>query len=84
MLKQKNESPIDVALQVCIIYAVVNGHLNTVPVAKVADFEQRLYEKMNNYPDVLAGIRDTGLMSAEAEKILVSSIGSLLPEFAEA
>ena len=84
VLKQKNESPIDVALQVCIIYAVVNGHLNTVPVAKVADFEQRLYEKMNNYPDVLAGIRDTGLMSAEAEKILVSSIESLLPEFAEA
>ncbi len=84
VLKQKNESPVDVALQVCIIYAVVNGHLNTVPVEKIADFEQRLYEKMNNYPDVLSSIRDTGKMSEEAEKILKSAIESLLPEFAEA
>ena len=74
----------DVALQVCIIYAVVNGHLNTVPVEKIADFEQRLYEKMNNYPDALSSIRDTGKMSEEAEKILKSAIESLLPEFAEA
>ena len=84
VLKQKNESPVDVALQVCIIYAVVNGHLNTVPVEKIADFEQRLYEKMNNYPDALSSIRDTGKMSEEAEKILKSAIESLLPEFAEA
>ena len=79
VLKQKNESPVDVALQVCIIYAVVNGHLNTVPVEKIADFEQRLYEKMNNYPDALSSIRDTGKMSEEAEKILKSAIESLLP-----
>ncbi len=84
VLKQKNESPVDVALQVCIIYAVVNGHLKNVPVSKIAEFEQRLYERMLNRPEALDSIRKTGQLSKETEEIIVAEINRLLPEFAGA
>ena len=48
VLKQKRNSPVRVGCQVAIIYAVTNGYLNSVAVDKVADYEQRLYEKLEN------------------------------------
>ena len=46
VLKQKRNAPIRVGCQVAIVYAVINGYLDDVPVAKVHDYEQRLYEKL--------------------------------------
>ena len=46
VLKQKRNAPIRVGYQVAIVYAVINGYLDDVPVAKVHDYEQRLYEKL--------------------------------------
>ncbi len=55
VLKQKRNSPVSAGCQVSIIYAVIHGYLDSVPVSKVSEWEQRLYEKMNNeYPDLLA------------------------------
>ncbi len=48
VLKQKRNSPVSVGCQVSIIYAVINGYLDNVPVEKVHDFEQRLFEKLQN------------------------------------
>ncbi len=48
VLKQKRNSPVEVGCQVAIVYAVINGYLDDVPVAGVAEYEQRLYEKMRN------------------------------------
>ncbi len=42
VLKQKKNSPVRVGCQVAIVYAVINGYLNDVPVNKVADYEKRL------------------------------------------
>ncbi len=44
VLKQKKNAPVRVGCQVAIVYAVVNGYLNDVPVNKVADYEERLFE----------------------------------------
>ncbi len=44
VLKQKRNAPVRVGCQVAIVYAVVNGYLNSVPVKKVADYEARLFE----------------------------------------
>ncbi len=44
VLKQKRNSPVRVGCQVAIVYAVINGYLNQVPVNKVADYEARLFE----------------------------------------
>ncbi len=44
VLKQKRNAPVRVGCQVAIVYAVVNGYLNDVPVRNVSDYEQRLFE----------------------------------------
>jgi F-type H+-transporting ATPase subunit alpha len=44
VLKQKRSAPVDVGCQVAIVYAVINGWLNDVEPAKVADYETGLFE----------------------------------------
>ena len=83
VLKQKNESPVDVAHQVCIIYAVVNGYLNAIPVDRIADFERRLYEHMSlHHAAVLELIHLTGKLEAQAEDGLKAALNELKDEFA--
>ncbi|MBR3908673.1 MAG: F0F1 ATP synthase subunit alpha, partial [Clostridia bacterium] len=54
VLKQSRNNPISVGCQVAIIYAVTKGWLDTIPVNKVKDFEERLYEKLQNQkPELL-------------------------------
>ena len=82
VLKQKNESPVDVAKQVCIIYAVVNGYLNDVDVDRLPSFEARLYEFMDaRYPQVLEAIHTTGKLEKETEESLKAAIRELKTEF---
>ena len=55
VLKQNRNNPISVGCQVAIIYAVTKGWLDTIPVDKVKEFEERLYEKLQNQKsDLLA------------------------------
>ena len=48
VLKQNRNSPVSVGCQVAIIYAVTKGWLDTVAVADVHKFEERLFEKLQN------------------------------------
>ncbi|MEE1199873.1 MAG: F0F1 ATP synthase subunit alpha [Christensenellales bacterium] len=83
VLKQKNEAPVDVAHQVCIIYAVVNGFLNEVSIEKIPEFEKRLYEHMENrHGSVLRAIRATGKLEKDAEDELKAALNELKNEFA--
>ncbi len=85
VLKQKNESPIDVAHQVCIIYAVVNGWLNDIPLEKVAEFETRLYEYMDTaHFEILELIRNSGKMDSRIEEGLKAALSELKIEFTTA
>ncbi len=43
VLKQKRNAPVSVGCQVAIVYAVINGYLDAVPVEQVGDYEKRLY-----------------------------------------
>lgn len=55
VLKQKRNSPVSVGCQVAIVYAVIHGYLDSVPVDKVHDYEFCLYEKLKNEnPELLA------------------------------
>ncbi len=55
VLKQNRNSPVSVGCQVAIIYAVTKGWLDTVAVADVHKFEERLFEKLQNQkPQLLA------------------------------
>jgi F-type H+-transporting ATPase subunit alpha len=46
VLKQKRNSPVPVGCQVAIIYAVIHGYLDDIPVDKIHDFEYSLYQSM--------------------------------------
>ena len=82
VLKQKNNAPVEVAHQVCIIYAVTNGYLKNVAVEQVPDFEQRLGEFMEiNHSDVLTAIRTTGKLEKDTEEALKAALNELLAEF---
>ena len=83
VLKQGNNSPVDVAHQVCIIYAVTNGYLNKIDVEKIPAFESRLFEFMDNsqYNCVLTAIRESGKLEKDTEEALKSALNELLVEF---
>ena len=82
VLRQKNNSPKDVAQQVCIIYAVTHGYLHSIPVDKVPDFEQRLQDHMTNFhSDVLDAIRSTGRLESNVEETLKNALDELVKQF---
>ena len=82
VLKQKNNSPKEVAQQVCIIYAVTRGYLNRIPLEKIPSFEQELEKLMESQNfDVLEAIRSTGKLEAETEERLRAALDLLLTQF---
>ena len=75
VLKQGRNAPVDVAHQVCILYAVVNGYLNDVAVSSIAEYEAGLYAYVNDRAwDVLENIRTTGQLSGEDEAALKQTL----------
>ncbi len=82
VLKQSNNAPVEVAHQVCILYAVVQGYLKDVDVDRIPEFEKRLYEFMDNrHANVLEAIRNTGKLEPDTEEALKTAISDLLTEF---
>ena len=82
VLKQKNNSPKEVAQQVCIIYAVTKGYLTNIPVEQIPEFEKRMEEHMENrHSDVLEAIRSTGKLEPETEEALKSALEELVAQF---
>ena len=83
VLKQRNNAPVEVAHQVCIIYAVTKGYLKAVPVEKIPEFEKRLQEFMDegSYYGVLETIRNSGKLEPETEEQLKQALDALLKEF---
>ena len=82
VLKQKNNAPVEVAHQVCIIYAVTKGYLNDIDVDQIPEFEVRMREFMDNsHPEVLEAIRTTGKLEKDTEEGLKAALSELLVEF---
>ncbi len=83
VLKQSNNAPKEVAHQVCIIYAVTKGYLNSIAVDQIPEFEKRLEEHMDNsYPQVLEAIRTSGKLESDTEAGLKAALDELLLQFA--
>jgi len=82
VLKQKNKAPVEVAHQVCVIYAVVNGYLKDTAVADIPEFELQLREFMDTrYEEVLTAIRTTGKLEQDTEEALKGALTELLSQF---
>ena len=72
----------EVAHQVCILYAVTNGYLKDLPVEKIPEFETRMQEFMDNrYASVLEAIRTTGKLEKETEESIQIALKEVLAEF---
>ena len=75
ILKQNRNSPIDVELQVCIIYAVTKNLLTDVPVERIRDYEAALFEYLKvQRPAILESIRDTRELTKTTEEELRRAI----------
>lgn len=74
VLKQKRNHPLSVGCQVAIIYAVIHGFLDDVPVNQVSDYEARLYERLQTANSRLLARFDQGYFEdsdvAELEQAL--------------
>jgi len=82
VLKQKNNAPVEVSHQVCILYAVTHGYLNSLEPERIADFEIRLYEFMDNrHSDILDAIRSSGKLEPDTEERLKAALSEVLKEF---
>ena len=77
VLKQNRNAPVRVGCQVAIIYAVSNGWLDKVEVNKVADYERRLYELLeNSYEDLLERF-EQGYYADEDVERLKQALGQM-------
>ena len=82
VLKQKNNSSVEVAHQVCILFAVTKGYLKDISVEKIPEFQQRLFEFMDNrHADILQTIRQTGKLEDDTAAKLAAALEELLKEF---
>ena len=70
VLKQKRNSPVSMGCQVAIVYAVINGYLDSVPVNKVAEYEAALFEHMEqHYQDFIDRIEQNYFEKEDIETL---------------
>ena len=82
VLKQGRNAPVDVAHQVCVFYAVVNGYMAEIPVADIKAYEAGLYLYMDEHGmNVLENIRTTGQLSKEDEQTLKQILADYTKQF---
>ncbi|WP_077623442.1 F0F1 ATP synthase subunit alpha [Sediminibacillus massiliensis] len=68
VLKQGLHKPLKVENQVMIIYALVNGYIDDIPVEDVTRFEAEFHEWLgSNKADLLKTIRETGQLADASE-----------------
>jgi len=75
VLKQPQYVPMPLDKEITILYAVTNGHLDDVPVEKIAAFEQGFHRFMEtNHPDINQRILTDKEIKPETDEALKSAI----------
>jgi F-type H+-transporting ATPase subunit alpha len=83
LLKQPQFSPLKVEEQVAVIYAGVNGYLDTIEVNQVHAFEQGLLSVMRNeHKDVLDAIREKKALDDDITTKLKAAVDGFAKNFA--
>ncbi len=82
ILKQDQYKPMAMEKQVTIIYAVINSHVDHVPVEKVVEYEKQFHVFMDDKgSDVLHQIREVGVLNEEIEGALKTAIEQFNAQF---
>ena len=75
VLKQPQYQPLSLEKQVAIMYAVINGHMDDVPISKVSEWEIAYHRYMEtNHRPILEKIATTFDLDQEGENALVEAI----------
>jgi F-type H+-transporting ATPase subunit alpha len=81
VLKQPQYEPMELGQQVCIMYAVINGFLDDVPIVKVKSWETEFHVYMEAaHPEIRKKIMETRVLDDELE----GSLKAAIEEFKEA
>ncbi len=82
ILKQDKNSPVDVELQVALIYAATNGYLKDVKIEDVKKYEKGLYSFLKDeYSSLLEHIKKTGELSKPSEEELKKALKEYTEKF---
>ena len=82
VLKQPQTKPVDVALQVIIIYAVTKDYLKDIAVEDIAQFERELFDFVETQrPEIITGIKETKDLTPEIEQAIITAINDFKAKF---
>ena len=82
LLKQAQFSPMQMEEQVCVLYAGVNGYLDTLPVNRVKAFQDGLLNWLKSQnADLLSTIRTSKDLSDDSAKTLKAAVDSFAKSF---
>jgi F-type H+-transporting ATPase subunit alpha len=77
VLKQLQYQPLSLTHELAILYAGTRGHLDEVPVEKVHEFEQKLFQYLDaSHPEIAKSIEEKFEMTPEVEQQLDNAIRS--------
>ncbi len=84
VLKQDKSRPVAVEKQVAILYAVINNILMDIKVTDIREYEEGLFEFLDNSPDgkaAMDAIRSTGKLEAADEEKLKAALDAYTSDF---
>ncbi|CAI4054792.1 F1F0 ATP synthase subunit alpha SKDI_02G0120 [Saccharomyces kudriavzevii IFO 1802] len=82
LLKQNQYSPLATEEQVPLIYAGVNGHLDSIELSRIGEFESSFLSYLkSNHDELLTEIREKGELSKELMASLKSATESFVATF---
>ena len=82
LLKQPQYQPLSVGQQVSIIYAGINGYLDTIEVAQVGAYERELYRALETrYPGIVSGIMEKKTLDDQLKADLDAALKEFTKEF---
>jgi F-type H+-transporting ATPase subunit alpha len=83
ILKQPQYQPLPVAKQVAIIFAATNGHLDSVPVERLREYEDGLFIYLDtSRPEVLGAIAQKRILDDEVKGALNGAVEEFGKQFA--
>jgi len=79
ILKQNQYTPYSLGKEVTILYAVLNGYIDDLPVEKVMSWEENFHRFLeSNYPDIVKKINTENDLTPDNEARLKTAINELL------
>jgi F-type H+/Na+-transporting ATPase subunit alpha len=82
VLKQPQYNPQPVEKQVAVLYVVTRGHLDDVPTARIAEFEEAFYRNLESeHADLVQKLAETKTLSDDIADGLVAAVQSFKQGF---